>query len=263
MHCFFALGIVTVQWAVIGYSLAFGTTHGGLIGGFDYLVHARRRARRRRTQRARCRTSRSWRTRCMFAVITPALISGAFAERMKFSAYCAVHARVDDAGLRSDRALGVGRRRLARQARRARLRRRHGRAPVVGHLGAGRRARARQAPRLSARAASAAQPDDDRDSARASCGSAGSASTPAAALARTALAALAFVNTHLAAAAGALAWGLVEWLRIKKADDARRRVGAGRRARRASRRRRASSSPMARSSIGVARRRRLLRRACC
>src|ERR1700759_958750 len=37
MHCFFALGLVTLQWAVIGYSLAFAPTHHGLIGGFDYL----------------------------------------------------------------------------------------------------------------------------------------------------------------------------------------------------------------------------------
>src|SRR5207245_382405 len=37
MHSFFALGIITVQWAVYGYSLAFGTTHHGLIGGADYL----------------------------------------------------------------------------------------------------------------------------------------------------------------------------------------------------------------------------------
>ena len=36
MHCFFALGIVTIQWAVIGYSLAFGQTHGGFIGGLEY-----------------------------------------------------------------------------------------------------------------------------------------------------------------------------------------------------------------------------------
>ena len=59
MHCFFALGIVSVQWAVIGYSLAFGKTHGGIIGGFDYRVHARRRRRSRRTRRRRCRTSSS------------------------------------------------------------------------------------------------------------------------------------------------------------------------------------------------------------
>src|SRR3954466_9712060 len=37
MHSFFALGIVSLQWAVIGYSLAFGKTHGGLIGGFEFL----------------------------------------------------------------------------------------------------------------------------------------------------------------------------------------------------------------------------------
>src|SRR5438874_6069965 len=37
MHSFFALGIVTVQWVVLGYSLAFAPTHGGIIGGLDYL----------------------------------------------------------------------------------------------------------------------------------------------------------------------------------------------------------------------------------
>ena len=75
----------------------------------------------------------------------------------------AVHARVDDARLRSDRALVVGRRRLAHEARRDRLRGRHRRAPVVGRLGARRRARARQAPRLSDGAPPAARPDDDGD----------------------------------------------------------------------------------------------------
>src|SRR6185312_15153765 len=37
MHSFFALGLVSVQFAVIGYSLAFGTSHAGIIGGFDFL----------------------------------------------------------------------------------------------------------------------------------------------------------------------------------------------------------------------------------
>src|SRR5438105_15427928 len=36
MHSFFALAIVSLQWVVIGYSLAFGATHHGLIGGFDF-----------------------------------------------------------------------------------------------------------------------------------------------------------------------------------------------------------------------------------
>src|SRR5258708_32507112 len=36
MHSFFALGLVSIQWAFIGYSLAFGRTPGGFIGGFDF-----------------------------------------------------------------------------------------------------------------------------------------------------------------------------------------------------------------------------------
>src|SRR3990170_8191594 len=36
MHSLFALGLVSVQWAVVGYSLAFGASHGGLIGGLDF-----------------------------------------------------------------------------------------------------------------------------------------------------------------------------------------------------------------------------------
>ena len=36
MHSFFALGIVSLQWAVVGYSLAFGTSHHGIIGGFEF-----------------------------------------------------------------------------------------------------------------------------------------------------------------------------------------------------------------------------------
>ena len=38
MYSHFALALVTVQWVVFGYSLTFGKTHDGLIGGFDYLL---------------------------------------------------------------------------------------------------------------------------------------------------------------------------------------------------------------------------------
>ena len=34
----FALAIITLQWVLVGYSLAFGPTHGGLIGGFDMVM---------------------------------------------------------------------------------------------------------------------------------------------------------------------------------------------------------------------------------
>jgi Amt family ammonium transporter len=86
MHSFIALGIITLQWVVIGYSLSFGSdAGGGFIGGFEYaflngvglepqagstIPHILFMA-----------------FQMMFAIITPALISGAIAERMKFSAY--------------------------------------------------------------------------------------------------------------------------------------------------------------------------------
>jgi Amt family ammonium transporter len=85
MHSFFALGIVTIQWVVIGYSLSFGSTQGGLIGGFDFAF-----------LNGVGMTPQEGKTyphilfmmfQGMFAIITPALISGAFAERMKFSTY--------------------------------------------------------------------------------------------------------------------------------------------------------------------------------
>ena len=36
MHSFFSLGLVTVQFALVGYSLCFGTSWHGVIGGFDF-----------------------------------------------------------------------------------------------------------------------------------------------------------------------------------------------------------------------------------
>ncbi|HEY6039595.1 MAG TPA: ammonium transporter [Kofleriaceae bacterium] len=84
MHSFFALGLVSVQFAVIGYSLAFGTTHGGIIGGFDFVGLSGLDATSMHDKVPHL----AWvGYQCMFAVITPALISGAFAERMKFSAF--------------------------------------------------------------------------------------------------------------------------------------------------------------------------------
>jgi ammonium transporter, Amt family len=87
MHCFFALGIVSIQWAVIGYSLAFGKTHGGLIGGFEY-AFMRGVGMEAKDASSTVPHVLFMMYQGMFAVITPALIAGAFAERMKFSAYC-------------------------------------------------------------------------------------------------------------------------------------------------------------------------------
>ena len=81
MQSFIILAVITLEWVLWGYSMAFGPDHGGIIGlkgvGMDpspnygptiphlaFMVF-----------------------QCMFAVITPALITGAFAERMKFTAF--------------------------------------------------------------------------------------------------------------------------------------------------------------------------------
>lgn len=85
MHSFFALGLVTLQWVLIGYSLSFGKTHFGVIGGteFAFLRGVGMDGAGRTVPHVLFMMYQG-----MFAIITPALISGAYAERMKFSAYC-------------------------------------------------------------------------------------------------------------------------------------------------------------------------------
>jgi len=84
MHSFFALGLVTVQFAVIGYTLAFGPTWHGVIGHLDFLGLS---GIDQTTAHGTVPHLAFFAYQCMFAVISPALISGAYAERMKFSAY--------------------------------------------------------------------------------------------------------------------------------------------------------------------------------
>ena len=85
MHSFFAMGLVTLAWVTVGYSLAFADTRGGFIGGFSHLflagVGLEPRAGTTVPHLLFCAYQ------MMFAIITPALISGAYAERLKFSTY--------------------------------------------------------------------------------------------------------------------------------------------------------------------------------
>lgn len=88
MQSFVALSVVTVLWAVVGYSLSFSKGN-SFIGGFDYLLL------KNVGQEAFTLNGASitiphllfMAFQLMFAIITPALISGAIVERMKFSAY--------------------------------------------------------------------------------------------------------------------------------------------------------------------------------
>ncbi|HVW66699.1 MAG TPA: ammonium transporter [Candidatus Peribacteraceae bacterium] len=87
MQSFIAMGIVTVVWSILTFSLAFGPDHGGFIGGLDYAW----------MKGVGLDPSTSYGTtvpflaffvfQLMFAVITPALITGAFVDRMNFKSY--------------------------------------------------------------------------------------------------------------------------------------------------------------------------------
>ncbi|MFE4785697.1 ammonium transporter, partial [Streptomyces sp. NPDC056716] len=87
MMSFISLGIVTILWVLYGFSAAFGTDHGSLIGwSSDYVGLSG------------IGLTQLWDGytipiyvfavfQLMFAIITPALISGALADRVKFSAW--------------------------------------------------------------------------------------------------------------------------------------------------------------------------------
>ena len=87
MHSISALALVSILWVVIGYSLAFGPDKGGVIGGLDYVGFAGVGQEPNSALASNVPHVAFAAYQMMFAVITPALISGAFAERMKFSGY--------------------------------------------------------------------------------------------------------------------------------------------------------------------------------
>ncbi|MDQ3771893.1 MAG: ammonium transporter [Actinomycetota bacterium] len=89
MHSMFALGLVSVLWVVVGYTLAFGPDKGGLIGGLDFLGFAGVGQEPNADLAPTIPHIVFAVFQMMFAIITPALITGAFAERMKFSGYVA------------------------------------------------------------------------------------------------------------------------------------------------------------------------------
>lgn len=84
MHSFVAMGVMTVQWVVIGYSLAFAPGN-WFVGGFDHFLLAG--VTNSVSEGSTIPDSIFMLFQGMFAIITPALISGAVAERIKFSTY--------------------------------------------------------------------------------------------------------------------------------------------------------------------------------
>jgi Amt family ammonium transporter len=85
MQSFAMMALITVLWALVGYSLAFGAGN-SFIGGFEH-VFLRGVGLTPNADYAKTIPEQTFMVyQLMFAIITPALITGAFAERVKFSA---------------------------------------------------------------------------------------------------------------------------------------------------------------------------------
>ncbi|HEX3028187.1 MAG TPA: ammonium transporter [Clostridia bacterium] len=87
MHSFIIMGIISIQWVIIGYTIAFGPdAFHGLFGKFDFLGFAGVGAEPS-AYAGTIPHQLFAMYQMMFAIITPALITGAFAERIKFPVF--------------------------------------------------------------------------------------------------------------------------------------------------------------------------------
>jgi Amt family ammonium transporter len=94
MQSFIVVGLVGVLWVIIGYTLAFGPTEGGIIGNLDFfgfddvgITPSTTPVVGEVTWTPTIPHEAFAIFQAMFAIITPALITGAFAERAKFSTF--------------------------------------------------------------------------------------------------------------------------------------------------------------------------------
>ena len=136
MHSFFGLALVSVVWVIVGFSLAFGPDVGGLglIGGLDFAFF----------NNVGLEPSETYATTVPFVLFAgvPDDVrrdhAGPHHRRLRRAQAVqrvrAVHDPLVDLRLLAARPLGLVGRRLAVQARRARLRRRHGRPHQLGRL---------------------------------------------------------------------------------------------------------------------------------
>jgi Amt family ammonium transporter len=87
MQSFILMALISVQWVLWGYSLAFGPDKGGLVGGLEWIGLRGVGADPFDAYAKTIPHTAFMLFQMMFAIITPALITGAFAERKKFSAF--------------------------------------------------------------------------------------------------------------------------------------------------------------------------------
>jgi len=89
IQTFSGLGIISILWVVIGFTLAFGPSYGGIIGNLHYTSLENVPVNGPFPQYAKTIPAIGYVAfNMMIAVITPLLITGAFAEKMKWSSFC-------------------------------------------------------------------------------------------------------------------------------------------------------------------------------
>jgi Amt family ammonium transporter len=86
MSCFFICGVGSILWMTVGYSLSFGTDHGGVIGSLSNVFFQGVGSKPNELYSSTIPESLFAAFQMMFAIITPALICGSLAGRMRFQA---------------------------------------------------------------------------------------------------------------------------------------------------------------------------------
>jgi Amt family ammonium transporter len=87
MQSFIIIGLISLEWILWGYSMSFGPDWLGIIGGLDWFGLRGVTTAPHSTYATTIPHQVFMIYQCMFAVITPALITGAFAERMRFGPF--------------------------------------------------------------------------------------------------------------------------------------------------------------------------------
>lgn len=87
MQSFIMISLVTIEWVYLGYSMSFGPDVSGIIGDLSWAGLAGVGAAPNPDYAPTIPHAVFMIYQCMFAVITPALITGAFAERVRFSSF--------------------------------------------------------------------------------------------------------------------------------------------------------------------------------
>ncbi|MGF7535375.1 ammonium transporter [Bacillus mexicanus] len=87
MHSYTSMAVISIQWVLIGFTLAFGSSQFGLIGSLNFFGLKDVGFSVNSVYSSTIPFSLFMMFQMMFAILTPAIMSGAFAERMKFSSF--------------------------------------------------------------------------------------------------------------------------------------------------------------------------------